>query len=80
MVMVMDALATQMPEMHVGLETEACIAALVEAETTWDTAVVAELLQELDQARFAPEGSDDVLDLYRRARDRAQDLTGTASP
>ncbi len=77
---VRDALATRLPEVHVRLETEACIAALVEAETTWDTGAVAELLQELDRARFAPEGSEDVLDLYHRARDRAQDLTGAASP
>ncbi len=77
---VREAVAIRLPEAHIGLETDACIVALLEADTTWDTAPVAALIQELDRARFAPEGADDVLDLYRRARDSAHGLSGAASP
>lgn len=79
-VTVRDAVATRLPAAHLGLETEACISAMLEAEMEWDATSVATLLRELDQARFAPERSDDLLDLYQRARDGAENLSQATSP
>ena len=69
-----DAVATRVPAAHVGLETEACIAALADAEAMQDTPALAFLLRDLDEARFAPEGSDAVGELFRRATESADAL------
>lgn len=71
---VRDAVAKRIPDAHTGLETEACIAALTDTDAMRDSAIIASLLRDLDEARFAPEGSDAVVELFRRATESARTL------
>ncbi len=73
------SIAAQLPDAHEGLDTAGCLAVLEASGRDWPLAELAQVLAALDAARFAPGSPEEVLALYARAAELADQLEGASA-